>query len=182
MPVLQRKTITKLEFLANHAHFDSVQACSVPHRTYLCWDKSHDPCGKSSWNQILSLQSLPSGKLFHFLITEKRSNPLVANLHPFCSCMTNHFNIHFSLPVAYIHAGITKTSPHFPLTNGQQNCGCAHNTGKNIPNLTFISVWHPAACTSTFLHQVIQNTSWTPFQPPFHHSLPPTPITITYFL
>lgn len=65
-------------------------------------------------------------KPLHFLVTDKRSsnfqsNLLVANLPSLCTCTTNHFNIHFSLPVVNSHAGITKTCPHFSLRSRQQN-------------------------------------------------------------
>lgn len=103
MPVLQWKNITQPSKTVGM----SGRPCQAkiwlgadisnasPHLSVLTMNP-HCPLGIVIWNQILSLQSLPTGKLFHFLTTEKRSsnfqsNLLAANLPSFWFCTTNHF-------------------------------------------------------------------------------------------
>lgn len=103
MPVLQWKKIGQPSKTAGMSGrlcqakiwLGAAMSNASPHLSVLTM-KPHCPLGIVIWNQILSLQSLPTEKLFYFLSTEKRfsnfqSNLLVANLPSFCFCTTNHF-------------------------------------------------------------------------------------------
>lgn len=103
MPVLQWKKIRQPSKTAGMSGrlcqakiwLGAAMSNASPHLSVLTM-KPHCPLGIVIWNQILSLQSLPTEKLFYFLSTEKRfsnfqSNLLVANLPSFCFCTTNHF-------------------------------------------------------------------------------------------
>lgn len=173
MPVLQWKKIGQPSKTAGMSGrlcqakiwLGAAMSNASPHLSVLTM-KPHCPLGIVIWNQILSLQSLPTEKLFYFLSTEKRfsnfqSNLLVANLPSFCFCTTNHFTSTsiFPLPVVYTHAGITKTSLYFSLRNRQQNfrnCSCAHNARKKIyQTLSLFQSDILLLALPTLLHQII---------------------------
>lgn len=152
MPVLQKKNITQTRKTVGIPGRQCTQA-----KIWLGKDLS-----RASWclsmlikttltliKRQLEITSCPynffllvSSSTFLWLKKKKssnfQSNLLMANLPPFCSCTTKHFNIlfFFLFQLCIIYTGIIKTSIHLhSLKNTQQsfrNCDCVHNAGYGL--------------------------------------------------
>lgn len=131
--------------------------------TDLCWQKTYtDPCEKSSWNQIFSLQDLPTEKNpFVFLsLTQGLSISSLIYLwlrYPHYVLVPPITSISIFLFQLWILMLESPKPVHIFLWGTEsRTSGTLVNDRKNIPNLNlFQSNFNSATCTLTVLHHII---------------------------